>query len=106
MNEGKLIEGSIKRYDTKKPDEPIVEIPKNAKASESTSDKTNDAHKFNSNGYNVLYNNQKQVTQVGEFKNGRLWNGKWNRYNNDGILIRIEMYTNCRYVGDGVIEEE
>lgn len=105
MSAGLLVEGSIQRFE-KKEKKLIVDIPEGAKSSESTGDKTNDAHKFDGNGYNVLYNSAKQVTQVGEFKNGRLWNGKWNRYNQNGILMRIEIYTNGRYVGDGIIPEE
>jgi len=105
--DGKLVEGSIVRYDgVKKSAEPMVEIPANAKTSEPTQDKTNQAHKFNGNGENVLYNQNQQVTQVGEFKNGRLWNGKWNRYDAQGIVTRIEIYKNGKYVGDGVLEEQ
>ena len=107
MTDGKLIEGSIKRYDNPvSKEEAVIEIPEGAKTSEVTKDKTNVAHRFNGNGQNVLYNGNQQVTQVGEFKNGRLWDGKWNRYNSEGLLIRIEIYKSGRYVGDGVIEEE
>jgi hypothetical protein len=31
------------------------------------------------------------VTQSGEFQQGRLYDGKWYRYNSDGLLIRIEI---------------
>lgn len=107
LADGKLIEGSIVRFDNaKNSTEPAMEIPADAKVSEPTKDKTNLAHKFNGNGENVLYNQNQQVTQVGEFKNGRLWNGKWNRYDAQGILSRIEVYKNGKYVGDGVIEDQ
>ena len=57
------------------------------------------------NGDHVLYNRNKQVSQKGFFKDGRLWNGKWYRYDENGILRTIEIYKDGRYVGDGVIED-
>jgi antitoxin component YwqK of YwqJK toxin-antitoxin module len=106
MKGGILVPGSIKRYDSPASGEkPIAttEAPKNAPVA---TDKTNQAEKFKPNGYNVLYDSNQQISQVGEFKNGRLWNGKWNRYNSDGILIRTEIYKSGRFVGNGVLETE
>jgi antitoxin component YwqK of YwqJK toxin-antitoxin module len=60
---------------------------------------------FKDTGFNTLYNRNQQVTQVGEFKEGRLWNGKWHRYNGDGILNKIEVYQNGRFVGYGVVDD-
>jgi hypothetical protein len=37
--------------------------------------------------------------------NGRLYDGKWYRYNTDGILIRIEIYKGGKFIGLGVIGE-
>jgi antitoxin component YwqK of YwqJK toxin-antitoxin module len=37
-----------------------------------------------------LYDENGNVTQSGEFQQGRLYDGKWYRYNGDGLLIRIE----------------
>ena len=44
----------------------------------------------------------------GEFKEPQksLWNGKWYVYNNDGILLRIEVYKNGCYVGLAVIGKD
>ncbi len=61
---------------------------------------------FTGNGYFILYNKNKQISQKGEFKDGRLYNGKIYRYNKDGILIRVEVYKNGRYIGDAPLEEE
>ncbi len=106
MKGGLLEPGSLKRYDlpsaATKPIATNVE-PKNTAPA---TDKTNEAEKFKPNGYNVLYDSSQQISQVGEFKNGRLWNGKWNRYNSDGILIRTEIYKSGRYVGNGVLETD
>ncbi|GAB4376158.1 MAG: hypothetical protein Kow0075_03040 [Salibacteraceae bacterium] len=61
---------------------------------------------FNGNGQHTLYNKNRQVAQKGEFKNGRLWNGQRYVYDNDGLLIKIEVYNNGVYVGDAVIPDE
>jgi antitoxin component YwqK of YwqJK toxin-antitoxin module len=116
LENGVLKDGSIKNHDIKsnkpsqKPKQPTVEeiydIAKDAPETKEAEDKTNSACNFKPNGYNILYSENQQVTQIGEFKNGRLWNGKWHRYNRDGILVRIEIYKSSRYIGTGVIEEE
>lgn len=59
---------------------------------------------FKESGFNTLYNRSQQITQVGEFKSGRLWNGKWHRYDADGILRKVEVYREGRFVGYGVID--
>lgn len=112
LNDGVLKEGSIKTYDRQATRPQARETPKadkeepKDKAEENKPAKTNEAISFRPNGFNTMYNTDMQVTQVGEFKNGRLWNGKWNRYNQDGLLIRIEVYKNGKYIGTGVITAE
>lgn len=61
--------------------------------------------RFDGNGQHTLYNKDRQISQKGEFKNGRMVNGKWFKYNKDGILVKIEIYSNGQYVGDGVIDK-
>lgn len=61
---------------------------------------------FRENGYNTLYDRQLRLSQVGMFKNGRLYDGKRYRYDKDGKLVRIEVYQDGRYAGDGVITDE
>lgn len=60
---------------------------------------------FKENGFNTLYNRSQQITQVGEFKEGRLHSGKWHRYDEDGLLKKVEVYQNGRFVGYGVIDD-
>lgn len=60
---------------------------------------------FDSNGSNTLYNKDKQVTQVGKFNNGRLWDGKWYRYDENGLLRRVEVYKEGRFIGYGIIDD-
>lgn len=67
-------------------------------------DSPNEAFIFKPNGYNILYDGNRQITQIGTFKNGRLWDGKWNRYNSDGLLMKIEIYKNGQFVGSGLME--
>lgn len=128
LSGGMLEHGSIRRFDrngnpadqVEAPDvdtpaelegeveteEILVDIPKDAPKTEAAADEPNGAHSFRPNGYNILYNHNRQLTQIGDFRNGRLWDGKWHRYNTDGILVRIEVYKAGRYVGTGVLEED
>lgn len=110
LENGTMVEGTIKNFNNYKPNdqkiEEIFEITEDKPDSEITEDEPNQAFEFKPNGYNVLYNAGQQVTQIGEFKNGRLWNGKWHRYNVSGILIRIEIYKGGKYIGTGVVEED
>lgn len=61
--------------------------------------------KFEQSGENRLYNNRKQITQAGEFKNGRLWNGKWYRYDPNGTLKKVEVYQGGKFVGYAKLED-
>lgn len=56
------------------------------------------------NGYQKIYNKNKDLWMDGQFEGGRLKNGKRYIYNQDGILQKIEVYKNFKYVGDGVID--
>lgn len=109
MNAGILEEGSRKTY-PKPGEEPevieMLDVADDAKTTTPTDDQPNEAMGFRPNGQNTLYNKANQTTQVGDFRNGRLWDGKWHRYNSDGILVRVEIYKAGKYVGSGVIEEE
>lgn len=67
-------------------------------------DKPNPASAFQPNGYNTLYDSNGNITQSGEFKDGKLYNGKWYRYNSSGILIKVDLYRKGCYIGEGVME--
>jgi hypothetical protein len=49
---------------------------------------------------------QLRLSQQGEFKNGRLWDGKRYSYDSDGLLERIQIYKAGRFMGDAVITDE
>lgn len=103
---GLVEEGSVKEYkatskaSTKFP-EPELPVEETKPAE---TDRTN-LVQFKETGFNTLYNRNQQITQVGEFKEGRLWNGKWHRYDNDGILRKVEIYKDGRFTGYGVIDD-
>ncbi|MEZ4722872.1 MAG: toxin-antitoxin system YwqK family antitoxin [Flavobacteriales bacterium] len=59
---------------------------------------------FDGNGQHTLYNKNRQISQKGEFKSGRLWDGKWYKYDSNGILTNVEIYQNGQYIGEGVID--
>lgn len=57
--------------------------------------------KWQPNGYNKVYNNDGEIWQDGEFKNGALFNGKVYVYDSDGILLKVKVYKNGVYHSDG-----
>ena len=54
-------------------------------------------------GYHKTYNENKDIYMDGEFKNGKLWTGKHYIYDENGLLERIEVYKDGKYVGNGVL---
>lgn len=112
FDNGSFIGGSTKNYQeeevqfTPKPvavdkQSDIKETP-----TEPKNENTNSAHHFKPNGHNILYDLNRNVSQSGLFKDGRLWNGKWFKYNKNGILLRVDVYRNGRFIGHGLIEKE
>lgn len=110
FNDGKIDPAKTQTFESSKPKPPVVEAAPDAASSEKvdvTKHKTNASQvKFDGQGFHILYNRDRQVSQKGEFKNYRLWNGKRYRYDDDGILQAIEIFKRGKYVGDGVIEED
>ncbi len=60
---------------------------------------------FRETGYNTLYNKNQQVSQVGIFEAGRLYEGKWYRYDENGLLTKVEIYRGGQFIGYGVIDD-
>lgn len=96
-------DGSVKS----KEDKPMVNSPKEetqvAGAGGPRGDKgvIKDGTSFQKNGYNKIYNDNDELWMDGEFKNGRLWNGKLYKYDSDGILLKIEIWKEGKYHSDG-----
>lgn len=66
--------------------------------------KTNEADTFKPDDYNKVYDNEKRLVQDGQFKGGKLWNGKWYKYDKNGLLWKIEVYKNGKYFADAQME--
>ena len=58
---------------------------------------------FDPNGYNVVYNKQDELFQVGTFKFGTIYNGKVYNYDTNGILKSISIYRDGFYFSEGKI---
>ena len=70
-------------------------------APDGNSGSTKDGKSFKSNGYNKVYNSDDELWMDGEFKKGKLWDGKLYKYDSDGILLKIEIWKNGAYHSDG-----
>jgi antitoxin component YwqK of YwqJK toxin-antitoxin module len=109
-NDGAIDVEKTQTFEPKKPIEKkeeieVVDPNKIAKVEkDATLNQTKDP--FTGNGEATLYNRNKQISQKGFFKNYRLIDGEWYRYDENGILMRIEKYKNGKYVGDAPIEED
>ena len=57
--------------------------------------------RFQPNGYNKVYNTQDEIWQDGDFKDGRLYNGKVYVYDSDGILLKVKVFKQGVYHSDG-----
>lgn len=49
-------------------------------------------------------NANKNLTEDGEFKNGKLWNGKKYIYDKNGLIQKIEIWKEGKYLGDAQLE--
>lgn len=56
---------------------------------------------FKPDGYNKVYNKAEEIWMDGQFKSGKLWDGKLYKYDSDGILLKIEIWKNGAYHSDG-----
>ncbi len=107
FNGGTLDPATSKTYEPKKP---IVEKPDEPVAPKVVVDVKNEVPNiktqvFNGEGKWTLYNKNKQISKDGIFSKYRLIDGKDYKYTDDGILIRIAIYKEGKYVGDGVMED-
>ncbi len=54
-------------------------------------------------GHHITYDKDKNILMEGEFKDGRLYNGKHYLYDEFGLLDHIDIYKDGVFVGNGVI---
>lgn len=106
LTNGEVEPGSVKTYEPKREFKIADETPDLPKSETipSHADTPNLAE-FQETGFNTLYNRNKQMSQVGDFIDGRLWNGKWYKYDENGILRKVEVYKEGRFIGYGIIDE-
>lgn len=103
---GEADPGSFRSY---KPKSVLVAapLPADAKAApvKAANEQTNSAV-FKADGWNALYDDQHRLSQQGNFRNGRLLQGKVFKYDRNGILRKIEVYVDGRYVGKAQLTED
>lgn len=56
---------------------------------------------FEPNGYNKVRNDDLELWMEGDFKNGELWDGRLYVYDEDGLLLKVEVYKEGKYHSDG-----
>lgn len=59
--------------------------------------------KFYKDGYHKVYNDNADLWLDGEFRAGRLYNGKYYVYDSNGLLDHIEIYKSGKYFANGVL---
>ncbi|MBW7869047.1 MAG: hypothetical protein H3C31_12050 [Brumimicrobium sp.] len=59
--------------------------------------------KFKPNAYNKVYNDNLELWMEGDFKDGRLFDGRLYIYDSDGLLLKVEVYKKGKYFSDGQI---
>jgi antitoxin component YwqK of YwqJK toxin-antitoxin module len=102
---GAVDAGTEKTYAMVNPEEKVDVTPGlTDKTSKVSTDKPNEATKKVPDGYNKLYNVNKQISEDGEFKGGKLQNGKKYIYDKNGLLDKIEIYKAGKYAGDAQID--
>ena len=96
--------GSIiaaKTFEKKLPEKTIVNSADNSGNPPNIKNPKTKGVKFNSFGYNKVYNDNDEIWMDGIFKNSQLWDGKVYTYDRDGILQRVLVYKKGKYHSDG-----
>jgi antitoxin component YwqK of YwqJK toxin-antitoxin module len=93
-------------YKPKKEVEKIEDTPKVVKKVANIGKAKPNIGTVNPEGYNKLYTRSLLLKWDGTYHHGKPWNGKKYVYDSNGMLVRIEVYKNGLYIGNGVIEEE
>lgn len=108
FNDGNLDKSSIAAYAAKTPQkdalEKQLEEGENVNVKAEKDEKPNQGG-FDGNGYKKLYNINHQIVKDGVFKNFRLMDGKYYKYDENGLLTQVMIFKNGKYIGDGVIAD-
>jgi antitoxin component YwqK of YwqJK toxin-antitoxin module len=82
--------------------EPIEPLVEEKKSSQRSAPKVkNKDESYQPNGYNTIYNKNQELHMEGEFKNNKLWDGRLLIYDENGLLLKIEVYKKGVYHSDG-----
>lgn len=93
-------DGTIQETTGEKPMvNPAVQIVKDSNAKKAPKPKNESG--FKPNDYNKVLNDDKEIWMEGKFKNGLLWDGKLYIYDEDGLLLKLEIYKEGVYISDG-----
>lgn len=108
--DGKLDAANTKVYESKEPvkDREKIELEKAPEVvvKVNKDETTNGTAVFSGNGKHKLYNTNKQISKDGEFKNYRLMEGLWYKYDENGILVNIQKFKKGKYIGDAPLPKE
>ncbi|MEX1192448.1 MAG: hypothetical protein WED10_04710 [Brumimicrobium sp.] len=80
---------------------PIKEKETNDNVAEGPKPTGLDKDGFEPNAYNKIYNDDKELWMEGDFKDGRLYDGRLYVYDEDGLLLKVEVYKEGKYHSDG-----
>lgn len=106
FHQGQAKEGTFRSY---KPTAVVADAPLPADAKPApgrTAEERPNMEVFKAEGWNTLYDDQHRLAQQGQYRKGRLWEGKVYKYDRNGILQRIEVYAKGRYIGKAPITDE
>lgn len=106
VNLGVADKNSYVEYKAKKEVKEIENVPKVEKKVAKVEKAKPNIGTIDPEGYNKLYTRSLLLKWDGYYHHGKPWNGKKYIYDQNGMLIRIEVYKNGMYIGNGVIEEE
>ncbi len=105
--DGNLDVANTKVYEPKTPIKPVETTEKEpVKVVKVNKEEVENKGTFDGNGQHKLYNKDKQISKDGVFKNYRLIDGKNYKYDENGILISIELIKNGRYIGEAPLPKE
>lgn len=105
--DGNLDIANTKVYEPKTPIKPVETTEKEpVKVVKVNKEEVVNKGTFDGNGQHKLYNKDKQISKDGVFKNYRLIDGKNYKYDENGILISIELIKNGRYIGEAPLPKE
>ncbi|MFT6167194.1 MAG: antitoxin component YwqK of YwqJK toxin-antitoxin module [Vicingaceae bacterium] len=109
FNGGTLDPASFETYASRAPvQDAVTKMVSEGKAVKVTAEKEDNPNQggFDGNGYKKLFNQNKQISKDGVFKSYRLIDGKYYKYDDNGILFLIMIFKDGRYIGNGVIEKD